>query len=53
MMATLATTTPHLEDVLARFTQRLGLSIEPAYDVFLAGGAANSFGVTAGPMFGW
>ena len=34
-------------------TPRMGLWIEPVYDVFLTGRAANSFGVAAGPMIGW
>jgi hypothetical protein len=40
-------------DVMWWRTRRLGLWIEPTYDVFFTGGAANSFGVTAGPMFAW
>ena len=40
-------------DVMWWRTRRFGLWIEPVYDVFFTGRAANSLGLTAGPMLGW
>lgn len=40
-------------DVMWWATSRVGLWIDPTYDFYLSGRAANSYGATAGPMIGW
>jgi len=40
-------------DVMWWPTRRVGVGVEPVYDVLFRAGASSSFGVTAGPIVGW